>query len=201
MVDSPRDYYSPVTLRDGSSLVIRALRLTDKPLVMDLFRRLSPRSIRYRAFASKSILTQKELDYLVDVDFVGHVALAAVFRDTEKERVVGVGRYCLTRPSEPGALTVKAEVAFTVLDEDQGRGIGTLLLEHLAAIARSQGIDELEADVMIDNDKMMDVLRDSGFTLRKSLDDGVHHVLFPTTETTRFLEVSHARHLAAAKRL
>ena len=111
---------------------------------------------------------------------------------------MGVGRYRRMPPSTDGALTVRAEVAFTILDEDQGRGIGTLLLEHLASIARAHGIDELEAEVVIDNARMMEMLRNSGFALRKSLEDGVHHVLFPTAATTRFLEVSHAPHLVVA---
>lgn len=195
MVDSPREYSEPVTLKDGGLLVIRALAHSDKRMVMNLFRQLSPKSVRYRAFAAKSILTEKELDYLVDVDFVAHVALAAVLRDAEKERIVGVGRYCRVVPN--GALVTRAEVAFTVLDEDHGRGIGTLLLEHLASIARANGVDEFEADVMIDNSKMMEVFANSGFSLRKSLQDGVHHVVFPTAATTLFLQASHMRQLGS----
>ncbi len=134
------------------------------------------------------------------VNFVDRIALAAVFCDAEKEHVVGVARYRRLRSPVPDTLTVKAEVAFTVLEEEQGRGIGTLLLEHLAIIARAQGIAELEADLMIDNAKMMEVLQNSGFKLRESPDDGVHHVLFPAIATTRFLEVSHAHHPVEAKR-
>ncbi|MEO8877942.1 MAG: GNAT family N-acetyltransferase [Polyangiaceae bacterium] len=196
MIELARDYHQAVTLKDGSTLLLRALQHSDKPLIVDLFRQLSPKSIRYRAFAAKGILTEKELTYLVDVDFVNHVALAAVFRGAEKERIVGVGRYCRAPLSD--AHGPRAEVAFTVLDEEQGRGIGTLLLEHLAGIARSNGVDEFEADIMIGNTKMMEVFAASGFVVRKSLVDGVHHVLFPTKETTLFLEASRTRHSLAA---
>lgn len=196
---NPRDYLEPVVLRDGSSLVIRALRSSDKPLIADLFRRLSPQSIRYRAFGSKSTLSEKELTYLVELDFVMHVAVAAVQREDDQERIVGVGRYCrVGRAGEADPCAVRAELAFTVADEQQGRGIGTLLLEHLARIARASGIEELEADVMIDNSKMMEVFIDSGFALRRSLEDASYHVTFPTNATEAFLDVSLARERRAA---
>jgi hypothetical protein len=89
-----REYAEPVILRDGTSLTLRALRPSDKPLLSDLFGRLTPQSIRYRAFGTRGPLSEKELSYLAVLDFVEHVGLAAVVKVSDgSERIVGVGRY------------------------------------------------------------------------------------------------------------
>ncbi len=193
-----RNYAEYATLRDGRALLIRALRFSDRQLVADFFGSLSPESIRYRVFASKSTLSESELTYLVDLDFVSHVGLVALVVESSEERVLGVGRYCRVPLAHSGAAPLAAELALTVLDEAQGHGIGTLLLEHLASIARDQGILELEADVMIGNTKMMQVFSDSGFVMHKSIAEGIFHVRFPTSATLVFLEASRARELNAA---
>lgn len=191
-----RDYAEPVVLRDGGSLLIRALRPDDGPRIVDLFHRLSPDSIRHRAFIPKAELTPREVRYLTDIDFVQHVALAAVAREGGAEQIIGVGRYCCS-PPDPQSCR-RAEIAFTVADEHQGRGIGTLLLEHLAGIARSAGIEELEADVMEDNAKMLDVFAQSGFDVHESEVAGIYHVRFPIRETETFVRASAARERRAA---
>jgi hypothetical protein len=93
MTTLTQTYAEPVALRDGTSLLLRAVRPSDKPLVLALFGRLSPQSIRYRAFGGKSTLTKSELSALTEVDFHAHVALVAVVRTPAEERLVGVGRY------------------------------------------------------------------------------------------------------------
>ncbi len=152
-------------------------------------------------FAAKTTLSEAELTYLVELDFVSHVGLVAVIVEGEKERVIGVGRYCRIPLADSGSSPLAAELALTVLDEYQGHGIGTLLLEHLARIARDRGIAELEADVMIGNTKMMQVFSDSGFVMHGSLEDGIFHVRFPTTATPTFLQASRVRELSAASPL
>ncbi len=195
-----RDYSEPVVLRDGASLTLRAVRPSDAPLLAGLFSRLSRQSVRYRAFGSKESLSGKELTYLTDLDFVGHVALAAVSSlPGAPPRIVGIGRY--VRVDDHGALSAtspRAEVAFTVEDAYQGRGIGTLLLEHLADIARASGVERIDADVLADNARMMQVFSESGFVVRRALDEGVFHVTFPTDATDAFLRASLEREKRAA---
>ena len=87
-----------------------------------------------------------------------------------KERFIGVGRYFRLQDR------TRAEVAFAVLDEYQGRGIATLLLEHLRRIANPSGIEEFTAEVMASNRHMLDVFRDSGFQHQSSNQDGIVHV-------------------------
>ena len=85
-------------------------------------------------------------------------------------------------------------------DGDEGRGIGSLLLDHLSRIARSGGIVEVEADVLGDNNRMLEVLSKSGFKVRRSNSSGVIHVNFPTEETEGSIEASSAREWFAAAR-
>jgi acetyl coenzyme A synthetase (ADP forming)-like protein len=192
--DAIRDYFEPAVLRDGGSLLVRAVRPSDKPLLVALFGRLSHATIRYRTFGSKSALTDADLAYLTELDFDRHVALAAVLREDGAERVIGVGRYVRS------ATKPQAEVAFVVADEHQGRGIGTVLLEHLAKIAREAGVDELVADVLSDNAKMLEVFAQSGFAVHRTVDHDVSRVVFPIRATDAFVRASEAReHHAAAE--
>jgi acetate---CoA ligase (ADP-forming) len=195
-----RDYTEPVVLRDGASLTLRALRSSDKALLVQLFARLSPKSIHYRVFGGKGTLTEKELAFLTELDFVAHVGLAAVLSGPDGEpRIVGVGRYL--RVDAKGALDASsrcADVAFTVEDAYQGRGIGTLLLEHLAEIARGAGVEQIVADVLADNSRMMQVFAESGFIVKETLDAGVFHVTFPTDATEAFVRASSERERRAA---
>jgi ribosomal protein S18 acetylase RimI-like enzyme len=79
------------------------------------------------------------------------------------------GRYVMLQPG-------RAEAAFTVVDQHQGRGLGTVLLRHLAAIAAGAGIDEFVAEVLPDNTPMLEVFEHSGFPLTSRREPGVVHV-------------------------
>ena len=190
-----RTYSREVVLRDGESLLVRAIRPDDKPRLLELFGRMSQRSIRHRFMAAKTSLSEAELAYLTEIDFRSHVALVAISRKGGGERIAGVGRYI--RSSDRSG-DRPAEAAFAVADAEQGRGIGTLLLEHLAAIAADGGVTEFEADVEADNGAMMEVFEESGFTVRRSLDSRTFHVTFPTRSTDRFVAASLERERRAA---
>ena len=194
-----RDYTAHALLRDGDSILVRAVKASDKPLLLELFHGLSEESVRHRAFGSKKGLTQKEVAYLTELDFVQHVALAAILPANGEERMIGVGRYIRTHAH--GVAVAPAEIAFAVVDEYQAHGVGTLLLEHLARIASAEGVDELHAEVMADNTRMMDVFRKSGFVTRTSLHDGIYDVAFPTGATKASVDagVARKRHATAAR--
>jgi acetyl coenzyme A synthetase (ADP forming)-like protein len=190
-----REYAEPVVLKDGGSLLIRAVRPSDEPLLADLLRRLGPESARYRAFGAAIPLTAEHLASLTHADFEREVALGAVLRERGVERMVGAGTYSRVGHARDAKT---AEIALTVADEHQGRGIGTLLLEHLARIAQASGIEELRAEVMAGNRKMMDVFAACGLEARESMEDGVYRVTFPTRATEAFLCTSLARERRAA---
>jgi RimJ/RimL family protein N-acetyltransferase len=155
-----------VALRDGSEVIVRPLRDIDKPLLLEGFGRLGERSRYQRFLGFKSRLSTKELEYLTDVDHVGHEAIGAI--DPESGRGVGVARLVRERPGSP-----VAEAAVAVVDAWQGRGLGWALLERLAARAHEVGVTEFTASLLVDNRAMLalfarlgriEVRHDSGST-------------------------------------
>lgn len=191
-----RSYATDAILSDGGSIRIRALEPNDKQRLSDHFSRLSPTSVYFRFFRCKKHLTEQELAQFTELDFARNAALVATLRQGENERIIGVGRYATVDPSS--GPSNRAEVAFAVADEHQGRGIGTLLLEHLLPIARSHGISEFEADVLGENNRMLGVFGNSGFKVERAIEGGVFHVSFPTEETVDFVEAQQKRERHAA---
>jgi acetyl coenzyme A synthetase (ADP forming)-like protein len=195
-VTAPHHYATDALLRDGGSVHIRAIRPDDQQRLLALFERLSSRSVYFRFFQTKQRLTDAELRYFTELDFTRDVALVATLREGQEEHMIGVGRSF--RINEDGKPTTHAEVAFTVADAHQGRGVGTLLLEHLATLARRQGIDTFEAYVLGENNRMLEVFAASGFTVQRALDTGVFHIAFPTADTPQVRTASTERERVAA---
>lgn len=158
------------TLRDGRSMTIRALKPEDRSAMLSAVGRVSAQSLYRRFFGPKRGFTEKETDFFVNVDFVTHVALVAAVEEGGKDTIVGAGRYIVT---EPG----KAEVAFAIIDDYQGMGIGTALLRNLVLIARDSGLLQLVAEVLPENAPMLALFRKCGFGVKGSGARVVHAVL------------------------
>jgi RimJ/RimL family protein N-acetyltransferase len=117
----------------------------------------------------KHHFSEEEAAYFVNIDFVNHVALVVVAGKNGEQTIIGSGRYLVV---EPG----RAEVAFAVIDEYQGRGVGAALMRHLVAIAREAGIHELVAEVFAGNAAMLKVFERSGLKMSARREDSVVHV-------------------------
>jgi RimJ/RimL family protein N-acetyltransferase len=148
----PEAETSPVVLRDGSRVLVRPIRSTDARLLAEGFARLSDRSRRMRFLGQKEELSPSELRYYTQVDHHDHEALAAL--DPADGRGVGVVRY-VRDADDPRA----AEIALTIADDWQGRGLGTELLARLSYRARQEGICRFTAVVASDNVPMGMLLR------------------------------------------
>jgi len=168
-------YKHHVVLRNGSSLILRAIRPDDKQHLLDGFHHLTEKSIYSRFLTAKRELTEKELKYLTEIDYDHHVAIVATVIDKMKEEIIGVGRYIDLSDKR---LSQVAEVAFTVDDEHQGLGVGTILFEQIVIIAKKNGILRLVADVLCDNKKMIEIFNHSGYKLKKIVSSGVVHFEF-----------------------
>jgi RimJ/RimL family protein N-acetyltransferase len=147
-----------VALRDGSTVLIRPVRSTDAPLVADGFARLSPRSRQMRFLTRKKQLSTAELRYLTEVDHHDHEALVAL--DPGDGRGVGIARY-IRHAGDPHA----AEIAVTVVDDWQGRGLGTELVARLSGRASHEGIHRFTALVAEDNMAVARMLRNTSASL------------------------------------
>jgi GNAT superfamily N-acetyltransferase len=140
-----------IELRDGSWVRLRQGQSSDRELLVRGFARLSPES-RYRRFlAATPELTEEMVRYLTDVDHRDHEAVIAL--DDKTGEGIGVARY--VRLAERPDV---AEVAVTVIDDWQGRGLGTLLLEAISARARAEGIKHFTALILATNEEMIDLL-------------------------------------------
>ena len=156
----PRSYSASDKTRDGTFVRIRAIRPDDHGRLAEAFTQLSTERIRARWGGNTAGPTAGEIVERIAVDPDVHVGLvAAVWIDGE-ERIVGLASYFVDPWSEP----LRAEVAFVVLDEWQGRGIGSLLFAHLARIALRLGVDVFYALVSASNRRMIRIFERSGFS-------------------------------------
>jgi L-amino acid N-acyltransferase YncA len=150
----PAEDESDVVLRDGLAVHLRPIRGDDGPGLLALYDRLSPDSLYFRFFAVPDKDARKA-DYLTHVDYVGRYALVA---ETEGA-IVGVARW--ERFTDRAS---HAEVAFTVADAFQGRGLGSLLFQRLATLARARQITVFEAEVLKNNERMLRLFARTGLT-------------------------------------
>jgi acetate---CoA ligase (ADP-forming) len=175
-----------VILRDGSTLRLRAPVAEDADALLEFFSGLSDRS-RYLRFHGFPMLGPKLVEPLLDSDWQERCALLGSLDG----RVVAVANWVRLR--DPAA----AEVAFAVGDEFQRRGIGTRLLEQLAARAAGAGIEEFVAEVLHENDRMLGVFRNAGFEVARAAEGGEVEVRFAIAPTETYREhVAERDHVA-----
>jgi RimJ/RimL family protein N-acetyltransferase len=133
-------------LQDGAPVVIRPIHPDDKDMLSDALRRLSPESVQRRFLTPKRSFSRTELRYLTEVDGRDHVALVAENPCAPTRRLIAVARF-VRNHDDPDT----AEVAFTVADEWQGRGLGSLLGKHVVHLARNRGIWTFTATMASEN--------------------------------------------------
>ncbi|MFG1699037.1 GNAT family N-acetyltransferase [Nonomuraea sp. NPDC049309] len=185
----PAHWEADVVLADGGTAHVRPIKPADADRLRSFYSRLSDESIYFRFFGPRPRLSDREVERFTNVDYVNRVALIA----TIGTEMVAVIRYDRTGPAE-------AEVAFLVEDAHQGRGVASVLLEHLAATARERGIERFIADVLPANTRMMGLLRQAGYTAQSQFEDGVVRMTLDLTPTETSAEVTAAREHRAESR-
>lgn len=175
-------------LRDGRTAHIRPIQPADADLLREFYARVSDRSKYYRFFSPMPRLSDRDVKRFTQVDHHERVA----FILTLQGQMIAVGRYDVVRPGE-------AEVAFLVEDQHQGRGIAQVLLEHLAQAARERGVDKFVAEVLPDNQRMIQTFRDAGYRVVSAYDEGVLQLEFPIEPTDTAIGIMQGReHVAEA---
>ena len=177
-----------VILRDGSTLRLRPPAAEDADALVAFFSGLSDHS-RYLRFHGFPALGPKLVEPVLDPDWQERGALLASLDG----RIVAVANWVRLR--DPHA----AEVAFAVADGYQGRGVGTRLLEQLAARAGAAGIEEFVAEVLHENSAMLAVFRDAGFTVTRAGGGGELEIRFPIAPTSGYREQVAARDHVAVR--
>jgi acetate---CoA ligase (ADP-forming) len=180
--DYPTQWESDVVLTDGGTVRVRPVRADDEPAVLALYERLSDESVYLRFFSPVPRPTAVQLERLTSIDYHDRMVLVAELGD----EILAIARYDCTAPGE-------AEVAFTVADDQQGRGIATLLLEHLAVVARGNGIHVFSADTLAGNTKMLGVFAAAGWISERTFDHGTIRIRFNIDTTTASIDAVEGR--------
>ncbi|MFD0596353.1 GNAT family N-acetyltransferase [Catellatospora coxensis] len=165
-----------VLLSDGTTVHLRQITPDDGDAVVAMHSRFSERTRYLRYFSPYPRIPARDLHRFVNVDHTDREAFVVAAGD----RLVAVGRY-----ERLGEQAVDAEVAFVVEDAYQGRGVGSVLLEHLAAAAAEAGITRFVAEVLPENGAMLRVFTDAGYEVTRRYADGVVTLTFPVAPTER----------------
>ncbi|MGH3423928.1 MAG: GNAT family N-acetyltransferase [Nocardioidaceae bacterium] len=171
-----------VVLRDGRAAQLRPITSDDAEGLVEFYSRVSDQSKYYRFFAPYPTLSERDVARFTHVDYNRRVAFVV----TIGTAIIAVGRYDAIDESE-------AEVAFLVEDAHQGRGLGQLLLEHLAQAGRECGIAKFVAEVLPENVRMIQVFREQGYQVEGSVEDGVMRLVFGIDPTDTAVGVMQAR--------
>ena len=153
----PNQYEKTITTKGGIDIFTRPIKPEDAPLLEDLFRGLSKQSIYFRFFGPMKRLSPKMLAYFTQIDYDRDMALVALDRAAEGERMLGVARLM----GDPDG--VKAELAVLVGDPWQGKGVGAALMERLIAVSRERGLKSIWGLVLAENTHMLALVRKAGF--------------------------------------
>ncbi|MEO5851038.1 MAG: GNAT family N-acetyltransferase [Nocardioides sp.] len=178
-----------VLMADGSIAVIRPLHADDEPALLALHESVSEDTLRMRFFTPSHEAGRRYVAHLFSPDNTGSAALVAVV----KGRVAALATAEQLAPDS-------AEVAFLVSDEDRGRGLGSLLLEHLAALGRQYGVSRFEAEVLADNYGMLRVFRGAGFAVTRRTAEGEVSVELRTDASQEVIDAADRREWRAEAR-
>jgi acyl-CoA synthetase (NDP forming)/GNAT superfamily N-acetyltransferase len=179
----PPHWEADIVAADGGTVHLRPICPEDALAITGLMERSSDQTRYYRFFGPMKRLSDKDLHRFTHVDHVDRVAFVVLLG----EQIIAVGRF----DRFPG--TDDAEVAFLVEDAHQRRGLGSVLLEHLAAAGRERGIKNFVAEVLAQNSTMVRVFQDAGYKAERSYEDGVVHLTFPIEQTEDALAVAYER--------
>ncbi|MFD6354044.1 bifunctional acetate--CoA ligase family protein/GNAT family N-acetyltransferase [Nocardia tengchongensis] len=189
----PEHWFADVLASDGGVVGLRPITPEDAPALERFHTALSDRTRYLRYFGPYPRMTPKDLYRTTHVDYRDRVGLVTELGD----EIIAVGRYEYLA-DRPGPRA--AEVAFVVADEHQGRGLGSILLEHLAGAAAENGIETFVAEVLAENNAMVQVFRDAGYQVQRSRDGSVLHLEFAIDPTEALLSVRDSRERASEAR-
>ncbi|SHK27838.1 Acyl-CoA synthetase (NDP forming) [Pseudonocardia thermophila] len=193
----PRHWEADVVASDGGIVHLRPILPSDADALVRFHAGLSEHTRYLRYFGPYPRIPPRDLERFTHVDHRTRVGLICLLGD----EIIAVGRYeGLPRPDGAEGPPVSAEVAFVVTDAHQNRGLGSILLEHLAAAARENGLRRFEAEVLAENRAMVRVFRQAGYQVSRQFEGGVLHLEFDIDPTERSLAVRDAREQRAEAR-
>lgn len=193
----PKHWEADVLLRDGHVAHLRPITGADEQLLVEFYAQVSAESKYLRFFAPMPRLSERDVRRFTHVDHRDRVAFVLTVAD----KMIAVGRFDRLDADQAAAHDAStargagsmAEVAFLVQDAHQGRGIAQLLLEHLAQAGREVGVDKFVAEVLPENQRMIQIFREAGYRVAGGFEDGVMRLEFPIDSTDTSINVMQAR--------
>ena len=186
----PQHWEADIVLTDGGVAHLRPVSPQDTEALRAMHSRMSERTKYLRYFSVVPQVTPQLLAVFTDVDYVGKVGLVVELGG----EIIAAATYHVDGKG------TSAEVAFLVEDAHQGRGLGSILLEHLAAAAQERGIPQFTAEVLAENQGMVRVFLDAGYAVQREYDSGVVEVAFDIAPTVASREVTTSREQRAEAR-
>lgn len=184
------DWAADVLGSDGRAVRVRPVLPSDADELQRFHSTLSERTRYLRYFGSHNVLGDSELKRMTHIDYVNRMAFVALLGS----EIIGMAVY----EGQEGSPI--AEVAFTISDDHQGRGLGSIFLEHLAGAAAESGIRRFEAEVLSENRQMIQVFRRAGYDVSRSFDGSAIHLEFDIDPSDALTSVRNSREAAAEAR-
>jgi RimJ/RimL family protein N-acetyltransferase len=174
----PKELETFRTTKAGLEIFLRPVRMSDEPLLKDLFYGLSDNSMYRRFISRRKDMPHERLQEFVIIDYSREVAIVATLKQDEKEIIAGLGQYSI----DP--ITHTAEVAFVVRDDHQNRGIGSEMLSYLTYLAKRQGLLGFTAEVLLENRPMLHLFEKMGFLMDRRTEEQVYELKMTFSEAT-----------------
>jgi acyl-CoA hydrolase/RimJ/RimL family protein N-acetyltransferase len=158
------------TTRDGVQIFLRPVKISDEPLLKDLFYSLSDRSTYRRFISARKDMPHERLQEFVVIDHTKEMIILAVSREGEKEEILGMGQYFIDNTAHT------ADIAFVVKDDWQNKGIGAELISYLTYLAKGQGLLGFTAEVLVGNVPMLRLFEKMGFDIERKASEGIYEL-------------------------
>lgn len=167
----PEHLESRKITRTGLAILLRPVRITDEAALKDFFYSLSDQSMYTRFLTARKEMPHEKLQEYTVIDYTRKMVILATVEKEGQEFMVGLAEYYLDEES------LGANVAFTVRDEYQNKGVGTELLQYLVHLARREGLHSLTAEVLVENKPMMRVFQKLKLPMEVATGDEVHELV------------------------
>jgi acyl-CoA hydrolase/RimJ/RimL family protein N-acetyltransferase len=158
------------TMKDGTALCFRPVRMNDEGIIKDFFYSLSDQSLHLRFLSTRRDLPHKLRQGFVVIDYSKEMVILATAKKEQHELIAGIGQFSKDENS------LFAEVAFAIRDDYQNLGIGSELLEYLTILAKKEGLDGFTADVLVENQAMLRVFDKMGYTIHRAIENDVYRL-------------------------
>jgi acyl-CoA hydrolase/N-acetylglutamate synthase-like GNAT family acetyltransferase len=176
----PKEMETYRNTKTALEIFIRPVKISDEPLIKDLFYSLSDNSMYRRFISRRQDMPHERLQEFVVIDYSREVLILATIKQGEKEIVTGLGQYNMYPD------THTAEVAFVVREDYQNRGIGSELLSYLTLLAKKQGLLGFTAEVLVENRPMLHLFEKMGFIMDRRLEEQTYELKMTFSEVKTF---------------